>query len=93
MQAPPDEELNRIEGVLRVERLTAKRFRIHFPGNTDTERLVRKMMEAAVAGDWQLSEVFPEKESLDTIFARLSGEKQVVIGDEQQGPVAQRNNK
>ena len=70
-KAPQDSELLELEGVLRIERLTPKRIRIHFTG--DATRQVQIIMQHAVNNDWQLSEIYAEKESLDTIFAKLSG--------------------
>lgn len=76
MRAPEDEEFLRIPGVRRVERLTSKRIRLHFDGlKGRSDTLIRQVMVAALAGEWQLCEIFAEKESLDTIFAKLSGKE------------------
>lgn len=71
-QAPEDEKLLQISGIRRIERLTAKRLRIHFSGELSADTLIQQMIETAVACEWQLSEIYAEKESLDTIFAKLS---------------------
>lgn len=68
--APATEVLMQIPSVRRIERITAKRMRIHFEGN---DEIIREIMHRSVDGGWQLSEVFLEKESLDTVFAKLSG--------------------
>lgn len=68
--APADEELLAIPTVRRVERITSKRLRLHFDGE---ESIVREVMRRSVEKGWQLSEIYLEKESLDSIFAKLSG--------------------
>jgi len=59
-----------IEGVERVERLTRSRIRLHFKGNS---QIVTRVVNRAVHENWQLREIFLEKESLDKVFAKLSG--------------------
>lgn len=68
--APADEALLAIPTVRRIERITGKRLRIHFDGD---DSIVREIMRRSVESGWQLSEIYLEKESLDTIFAKLSG--------------------
>lgn len=68
--APSDEELMQIPSVRRVERITAKRLRLHFDGG---EEVLREVMCRSVEKGWRLSEIYMEKESLDSIFAKLSG--------------------
>lgn len=67
---PSDEELMQIPSVRRVERITAKRLRLHFDGG---EEVLREVMRRSVEKGWCLSEIYMEKESLDSIFAKLSG--------------------
>lgn len=62
-----------IEGIRRVERLTRTRFRLHFRGDGD---VVDRIVEKAVANDWHLREISLEKESLDKVFAKLSGKEE-----------------
>lgn len=62
-----------IEGIRRVERLTRTRFRFHFRGDGD---VVDRIVEKAVANDWHLREISLEKESLDKVFAKLSGKEE-----------------
>lgn len=61
-----------IEGVERVERLTRTRFRLHFKGG---DAIVKRIVEKAVANGWHLREIALEKESLDKVFAKLSGKE------------------
>lgn len=70
--APSNEELMKIEGVSRIERLTGTRIRIHFRG---TESIIGKVVEVAVGKGWHLREIALEKESLDKVFAKLSGKE------------------
>ena len=73
MDAPPSEnELRAIPGIVSVENLTNKRFRLHF----DTmDAISERVIEASVANGWHLQEINMEKSSLDVIFAKLSGKK------------------
>lgn len=72
MDAAPDSEtLMQIPRVVRIERITDKRLRIHFSG--DGPQVLREIMRRSVADGWQLGEIYLEKESLDTVFAKLSG--------------------
>ena len=68
--APSSEELMKIEGVERVERLTDTRIRLHFKGD---DSIIRRVVEQAVSNQWHLREISLEKESLDKVFAKLSG--------------------
>ena len=67
---PSVEQLKQIPGITHVEPLTDVRFRMYFKNVPDiTERVV----EYSVVQDWQVSEIFLEKGSLDSVFAQLSG--------------------
>ena len=68
--APSTVELMKIESVTKVERLTRTRIRIHFVGD---ESIVKRIVKMSVENSWSLKEIFLERESLDTIFAKLSG--------------------
>lgn len=68
--APQNEELLAIEGIERVERLTRTRIRLHFKGDTS---IVSRVIEKACEKGWRLREISLEKESLDKVFAKLSG--------------------
>lgn len=65
-----DSELLKIEGMERVERLTRTRFRFHFKGD---DSIVSRVVNKAVRNNWHLREISLEKESLDKVFAKLSG--------------------
>ena len=65
-----DSELLKIEGMERVERLTRTRFRLHFKGD---DSIVSRFVNEAVRNNWHLREISLEKESLDKVFAKLSG--------------------
>ena len=70
--APKDDaDLLSIEGMERVERLTRTRIRLHFT-NGDTS-IVGRVVDKAVSNNWHLREISLEKESLDKVFAKLSG--------------------
>ena len=68
--APDDSKLLEIKGVEKIERLTRTRIRIHFIGDTN---IVRKIVEQAYKQKWGLKEIALERESLDKVFAKLSG--------------------
>lgn len=68
--APTNEELVKIEGIERVERLTNTRIRLHFEGD---DSIVGRVVDAACKNDWKLREISLERESLDKVFAKLSG--------------------
>lgn len=68
--APLDEEILKIEGVERIERLTRTRIRIHFKGD---DSIIGKIVKKATSDGWALREIALEKESLDKVFAKLSG--------------------
>ncbi|HJF69262.1 MAG TPA: ABC transporter ATP-binding protein [Butyricimonas virosa] len=73
MNAPPSEsELRAIPGIVSVENLTEKRFRLHFD---TTDMITERVIETSVANGWHLQEINLEKSSLDVIFAKLSGKK------------------
>ncbi|HJA16447.1 MAG TPA: ABC transporter ATP-binding protein [Candidatus Butyricimonas faecavium] len=66
---PTVEELRTIPGVLQVEELGGTRFRLHF---TNAQEMMEKVVEISMTRDWRLNEIYLEKSSLDTIFAKLS---------------------
>ena len=72
MENPPrQEELEHVQGVLKVEGLTSTRFRIHFDGNDRT--ITQRFATLGVEKGWRPSEIILERNSLDTVFAQLSG--------------------
>ena len=66
---PSVEELRTIPGVLQVEELGGTRFRLHF---VNAQEMMEKVVEISMTRDWRLNEIYLEKSSLDTIFAKLS---------------------
>lgn len=68
--APSDKELMTISGMEYVERLTRTRIRLHFNGDVS---IFDRIVEAADTKKWELREISLEKESLDKVFAKLSG--------------------
>ncbi len=69
--APEVEKLMEIEGIERVERLTKSRHRLHFIGNSET--FINNVIKVSCENDYGLREISLEKESLDKVFAKLSG--------------------
>ena len=67
--APPASALLSIDGIVRIETLTEKQFRIYFNGDRRVSETV--VLESARQG-WRLSELNMEKNSLDETFAQLS---------------------
>lgn len=70
--APATEEFLKIESIYRVERLTKTKMRIHFKGGNS---IVETFLALGVANNWGIKEIYLEKESLDSIFAKLSGKQ------------------
>ena len=66
---PVADELAKIEGVLGVEELGNRNFRIRF---TEAQEVIDQIVKLSAVNDWRLSEVRVEKSSLDNIFAELS---------------------
>lgn len=73
LDTPPTREtLEGIEGVSHVEGVDTHHFRLQFSTSQD---IAEKVVELSVANNWQLSEIALERQSLDAIFAELSGKK------------------
>jgi ABC-2 type transport system ATP-binding protein len=70
MENPPlPAEIEKIEGVTKVESLTERQVRVYFSGDQSiTERIVA----ASVHNDWRLREISLDKSALDEIFKQLS---------------------
>lgn len=74
LKNPPSiETLRQIPDITEVEHITSTRFRFHFD-DTDIN-MVEKMAELSVQNGWQAAEIIPEHDSLDIVFAQLSGKK------------------
>ena len=67
---PSADAVLRIPGVTKAEFLTPQRLRIFFDGSQDVPQQV---IETAVLSKWMVHEAYPEKSSLDEVFAELSG--------------------
>lgn len=72
---PAVEELEKMEGINKVEQVSPTRFKLGFDKNKET---MQKVVSAAVAEGWGLSESVLQKVSLDEIFAELSGKREKV---------------
>ena len=70
--APAIDKLESIPGVINVEALGGIRYRIQF---TDAQETTERIIEASVANNWRLTEIAPEKISLETVFSELSKNK------------------
>ena len=66
---PVVDELTKIEGVLGVDELGNRNFRIRF---SEAQEVIDQIVKLSAANDWRLSEIRVEKSSLDNIFAEIS---------------------
>lgn len=66
---PVVDELTKIEGVLGVEELGNRNFRVRF---SEAQEVIDRIVKQSAANDWRLSEIRVEKSSLDNIFAEIS---------------------
>jgi ABC-2 type transport system ATP-binding protein len=70
MENPPTlKELKAIAGMIQVDFLTPKQVRLEFDSKQD---ITEKFVVTSVEKNWRLTEIAPEKYSLDDIFAKLS---------------------
>jgi len=69
MSAPPVEEIQSIEAVSNVTPLGGPRYRIHY---TDLSEATERIIRISIERGWKLTEISPEKSSLDTVFSELS---------------------
>lgn len=71
MENPPAiDVLTHIPGITHVEHITDTRFRIQFSTSQD---ITKKMIELSVTNNWRLHEIMLDRDSLDAVFAQLSG--------------------
>lgn len=68
---PPEAALLSLDGVTKVQPLTAKECRIYFNGNPN---LSAAIIAAGVRNNWRLKEVSLEKSLLDDVFKKLSNQ-------------------
>lgn len=66
---PPVEELHDIPGVLEVEEMGGIKYRLQF---ADAREVLERTAEICVNRGWRLTEIYLEKNSFDTVFAKLS---------------------
>ena len=66
---PPKEQLLAIAGIDQVEQIASGRFRLHIQ---DSNPMAELIASAAVAQDWGLLELTPEKRSLEQVFVELT---------------------
>jgi ABC-2 type transport system ATP-binding protein len=72
MENPPSEaELLKVEGVTKVEFLTARQVRVSFSGD---QEIAEKLVNASVQNGWRLREINLDKNALDEIFKQLSNQ-------------------
>ncbi len=70
MENPPAAaDLQRVNGVTKVEFLTDKQVRIYFEGD---EEITEKLIAASIQHEWKLREINLDKSLLDDIFKQLS---------------------
>lgn len=67
--APSVERLKEIPNLLSLEVIGSKQYRMHF---ADLQQAIEQLVETSVNENWLLAEIYPEKSSLDEIFAELS---------------------
>ena len=73
METPPSlEVLAQIPGITHVEHITNTRYRMQFSSSQD---ITKTMIELSVTNNWRLHEIILERDSLDSVFAQLSGKK------------------
>jgi len=66
---PAAEELQKIQGITKVDFLTERQVRLHFSGDQDiTERVIAASMQ----NGWRLREISLDKTAVDEIFRQLS---------------------
>ncbi len=77
MKSPPEVDvLQKISGVLSVEKLSVSRFKLHFlPDNNPTENLLK----LAVTDGWQLTEITTQQHSLEDIFTEIIEHESVSV--------------
>ncbi len=66
---PPADQLMSIAGINKVDELETGRFRLHIE---DTNPMGELIASAAVAQDWGLLEMTPEKQTLEQVFVELT---------------------
>lgn len=63
-------ELERVEGAVRVQQIGKRQFRVHFDNAPD---ITLQVVKLSVGKNWDLTGITLDKNSLNEVFARLSG--------------------
>ncbi len=66
---PAEADLLALPGITRVEFLTSHRIRVFNDGDLP---LTEQLVEHSITYGWRLQEIFPEKSSMNEVFAQLS---------------------
>jgi ABC-2 type transport system ATP-binding protein len=66
---PPAVELSTVPGILRVEKLFEKHYRVHFSGAVE---VAEEIVQRSVEKNWRLQEITLQKSSLEEVFAQLA---------------------
>lgn len=69
MAAPAIEELQSIAGVNKASHLGGARYRVYY---SDLPEVTERLVAVSVSKGWKLTELTPEKNTLDTVFSELS---------------------
>lgn len=69
---PSDEIFLELKCITKIEHLTSNKTRIHFMSCDD---IIYKIVDISIKNNWEIEEIFLEKKSLDTVFAKLSGKE------------------
>lgn len=73
MENPPTaEELEKIDGVTKVDFLTERQTRVYFSGD---QEITERMVAASIQNGWRLREISLDKTALDEIFKQLSSQQ------------------
>lgn len=72
---PSRQELSKLEGITDVEEVDPHTFHLSFNGDRG---ITERMAEWSVSAGWEMREIHLERESLDNIFAQLSGKRTII---------------
>jgi ABC-2 type transport system ATP-binding protein len=80
MAMPSTEKIRQLDGVTGVIELGGPRYQVQY---SDIQEATAKLVEASVNNHWGLTEIYPEKNSLEAIFSELSKKKTRSFPDSQ----------
>ncbi len=69
LQMPPTEELEKINGVIGIESISETEYRIK---SSDVNETIRAINKLNLEKNWDLMKIYPEKNSMNDVFAALS---------------------